>query len=103
MQHVTAWRVAAALFLCVHVAVPAVQLSEPRVARWGWQMFSTARPPLQVKIRYPHRVEIVSLWQILPFRRSEIAPTDELRRRLCRERPEAVRVTLDGHGGPCDR
>lgn len=103
MTSTTAARVAAALFLCVHVAVPALRLGEPAIVRWGWQMFAAPLPPVAVTLTYADRVEHLSLAGLLPNRRPEILPSPQLHRRICLERPDLRHLELGTISEPCAR
>ena len=103
MSSETAARIAAALFLCVHVAVPVRQMGEPELARWGWQMFAEPLRPVPVTLTYPERVEHLSLAALLPNRRPEILPSAELHRRICRERPGLRHLELGAISERCAR
>ncbi len=96
-------RTAAALFLAVQVAVPAIQLGEERPSRWGWQMFSTIPPVEQVRVERPDGVEFVALPTLLAHWRHEIRPDPPLLRRICELRPRATRVAAGSHEVACDR
>lgn len=96
-------RAAAALFLAVQVAVPAIQLTRERVSRWGWQMFSAPAPAARIRIEYPDSTETLELPQLLAAPRGEIRPTPELLRRVCEQRAGAVGVSTDAIRETCDR
>lgn len=103
MRSETVARIAAALFLCVHVAVPASQLVDDDGQRWGWQMFSEPLRPVPVTLTYADRVEHLSLAALLPNRRPEVRPSPELHRRICRERPELEHLELGAISEACAR
>ena len=103
MRSETAVRIAAALFLCVHVAVPLRQLVDDDGQRWGWQMFAERLRHVPVTLTYPDRVEHLSLAALLPNRRPEILPSTELHRRICRDRPGLRHLELGAISEPCAR
>lgn len=81
------------LFLAVQLTVPALALSEPRPARWGWQMYSGVRTQSTFTIvRENGEHDDVALSDYLGYPRSEIELAERLPAHICEVEPDAVAV-----------
>lgn len=95
----TAGSVAAALFfvgfLLIQIAVPLMRLTEPRPARFGWQMFSAT--PLRARFSLVLRngtVCPVDLAKYVAQSRGEMDLRNALPQHLCRVLPDLAAVQI---------
>ncbi len=86
-----------AAFLAVQVAVPAWQLSQPRPARFGWQMYSGIKPqPRMFTITEDGGQREVDLRRHVGYQRIDLDYVAFLPPHLCQTIPgvQAVRVQI---------
>jgi hypothetical protein len=83
------------LHLAIQVTVPVWQLSAPRPARFGWQMYSALNMPRQyVVVKADGTSSVVDLGRYVAQLRAELDLRDILPRAVCARDPDAVEVTF---------
>lgn len=91
--------------LAIQVAMPVVQLTADRPARFGWHMFAGVRPGLEFEVRHADgRVEAVTLEEYVLKLRQEVDLAAHLPAHLCRAIPsaEAIVTRWKGRDGEPD-
>ena len=88
-------------FLVVQVVVPLVQLTQPRPARFGWQMYAGAKAPESVTlIRQDGSEKTYGMSFYLGSYRSDLDITEALPRFICQKQPHLKGVRLNFAGAP---
>jgi hypothetical protein len=88
-------------FMAIQVAVPIRQLMAPRLARWGWQMYSAALPqPVFLSVSANGAETPLDLIEYVASARPDLDLPAMLPAHVCRLRPElaAVRYRYSGGG-----
>ncbi len=86
-----------ALFFLIQLAVPAYQLTKPRVQRFGWQMYSGLPPSLEMMLVLEDGTQTsFSAGELLAERRSEMNERERriIVRAACEANPQAVAVSM---------
>jgi len=108
-DNVTGWRksrwvaaVATAAVLALQVSIPITRLGQHDVAeRFGWQMFSAARPPIEFVVHTTEGEVEVTVEHHFARLRSDLPVAELLPPRLCEEVDGAESVTWDGNTYRC--
>lgn len=88
-------RLALALLLLTQFALPAALLWAPRPARWGWQMYSTVAPPLELSlVAADGNTTLLDSGDYLGWNRGEIDTSSVLPPFVCQQHPEARAVLV---------
>lgn len=88
-------------FVIVQLAVPISRLGAGDPARFGWQMYSSARPSPQFVVETADGDIAVDLDDYLAARRVEIDVSDALPEHLCSVVDGAIRVTWEDGAHEC--
>ncbi|HLV27307.1 MAG TPA: hypothetical protein VKZ41_13450 [Gemmatimonadales bacterium] len=86
-----------ATFFLIQIALPAWQLFQPRVQRFGWHMYSGLPAPLDMTLTLDDgTVRSLSAGELLAERRSEMNEPERriIARAACEANPDAVEVSM---------
>src|SRR5690606_32941996 len=86
-----------ATFFLIQIALPAWQLFQPRVQRFGWHMYSGLPPSLEMTLTLDDgTVRSLSAGELLAERRSEMNEPERriIARAACEANPDAVEVSM---------
>ena len=87
-------------FVAIQLAVPVRQLMAPRLARWGWQMYSVAHPqPVFLSVSASGAETPLDLIEYLASARPDLDLAAMLPPHVCRLRPELAAVRYRHSGG----
>jgi len=85
-----------AAILAVQVTIPIFQLTKPRPARWGWQMYSSVRSPAKlVAVLTSGEERGVDRTAYIPYPRLEMDTDAVLVDHVCRTVPDVARVRVE--------
>lgn len=87
-----------AAILAVQITIPIFQLTRPRPARWGWQMYSSVRPPARmVAVLTSGEEREVDRQAYIPYPRIDMDMDEDvaLVSHVCRTVPDIARVRVE--------